>query len=475
MVLTIPLLFMSISFSWQSSKVYAKNEEKDLSEVALHGKSIQIDPLFGYYKDRSVKSIVDEIELAGYESVHYFVVNENQVDGELIDEFRNRGIAVWALVLGNGTYSTAAYPAEWPEWEMELVTPQNDGYTRLSPHSENYRQWKKDVLADLVLKYPFDGIEIAEPYFPEWNGFDTGNYGDIGPNAQKAFFEEYNESEIPDFTDETKSNYYLNDQELYDKWIQFRVDGVNSFLDELINGENGVKDVRPDILVATWSLAIDAGDDSFETLRERQGLDAAEMVGAVQPDIHFFQTHYPDWMRPDLPTDYIKHYRPFVEQLKNVHPNMPLGVQADIGSIQNMIKNQEWVDAFSDTAFAEGFQTWTAYEYFIGGHMYESIPTPMKAVRIDDHEVNISFNKRIDPNSVTDDAVTFVVNGETVLLEDVHYEVDGSILKITNMNLPVETFDVVFNGILDTPDLWLFGGYEANEVVENSSITVEGE
>src|SRR5690625_2051945 len=67
---------------------------KDLKWAALHGKSIQIDPGFPYYQNRSVESIVDEIELAGYNSVHYFVVNENDVNGRLIDAFRKRGIAV---------------------------------------------------------------------------------------------------------------------------------------------------------------------------------------------------------------------------------------------------------------------------------------------------------------------------------------------------------------------------------------------
>src|SRR5690606_38943131 len=121
------------------------------------------------------------------------------------------------------------------------------------------------------------GIEIAEPYFPEWNGIERGVYGDVGPLAQKAFFEKY-KMDIPNFTDEESENYYKKNKELYNLWIDFRVEAVNYFLDELINGKNGVREARPDILVATWSLAIDAGENSVNELEEIQGLNAAAMV-----------------------------------------------------------------------------------------------------------------------------------------------------------------------------------------------------
>ncbi|MBJ8192779.1 N-acyl-D-glucosamine 2-epimerase, partial [Bacillus cereus] len=80
---------------------------------ALSGPSIQIDPLFPYYANRSRDSIADEIALAGYQTVHYFVVRENEVDGALVAAFQRRGIAVWAMVLGNGSFGVSQLPPEW--------------------------------------------------------------------------------------------------------------------------------------------------------------------------------------------------------------------------------------------------------------------------------------------------------------------------------------------------------------------------
>ncbi|KKI92145.1 N-acyl-D-glucosamine 2-epimerase [Bacillus sp. SA1-12] len=445
-----------------------------MREAALNGKSIQIDPGFAYYQGRSVESIADEIKLAGYKAVHYFVVNENNVNGDLIDAFHERGIAVWALVLGNGTYSTERFPKEWPDWQMELLQPLNDGYIRLSPHSEGYKAWKKQALANLVTEYPFDGIEIAEPYFPEWNGIERGVYGDVGPLAQQAFYDKYHQ-DIPDFVNEDSENYYLNNQSLYKKWIHFRVETVNHFLDEIINGENGVRSVRPDILVGTWSLAIDAGKDSLKRLKELQGLDAASMVDKVNPDIHFFQTHWPDWMRDQLPADYFLKYEPFVEQLRKKHPKLPIGIQADIGSFQYMIKGKEWLETFSNTAFSEGYATWTAYEYHLGGYIYHEKPVPLKAEKADDTEVMISFNKRIDPASVSLTESFFLDNGESsVPLEITDLKVDGNHVFISSPQLDSkEPIKVYVKGMKDTPELWLFKGYPANETPDGSYVWIK--
>lgn len=184
-----------------------KKDSENLKLWALEGPSIQIDPTFPYYQNRSRDSVAEEIELAGYRTVHYFVVKETAVDGELIDCLHRRGIAVWALVIGNGTFSTAGLPPEWPSWKMGLMKELNDGFVRFSPFSEAYVQWKKEAVARMLRDYPFDGIEVAEPYFPEWDGLRRGVYGDIGPAAQQAFKEKYG-FDVPEFANRFAANYY---------------------------------------------------------------------------------------------------------------------------------------------------------------------------------------------------------------------------------------------------------------------------
>ncbi len=132
---------------------------------------------------------------------------------------------------------------------------------------------------------------------PEWNGLKSGVYGDIGTNAKNAFKRLYG-VEIPDFRDPSSASYYLRDSERYRLWVEFRVNAVNGFINEIFNGEGGVRQARPGIGVATWSLAVRGGTEAVDKLREEQGLESAAMIKEVSPDIHFLQTHWPDWMDP---------------------------------------------------------------------------------------------------------------------------------------------------------------------------------
>lgn len=440
------------------------------------GPTIQFDPGFSYYQNRSAESIADEFVNNGYTTVRYFVVNENNVNRELVETLKSKGLAVWALVLGNGSYSVEGFPSDWPSWQMELLTPVNDGYYRFSPHSKDYVEWKKKKLSSLVRDIPFDGIEVAEPYFPEWDGINRGVYGDVGPLAQAAFLQQYGLSSIPNFSDPDHFDYYLTNRELYEKWIEFRVKAVNSFLNELINGKDGVRDTRKDIAVATWSLAIDAGGDSVDKLKEIQGLDAAEMITAVRPDIHFLQTHWPDWMKSQdaLPPTYIQQYQSFVDQIRAVHPNIPLGVQADIGSGLWMVKDRAWYSSFGQAAQAMGFSTWTAYEYHLGKYMYEEAPKPVAVTRPHHDHVVISFQKRIDEASaILPGSVSVITQAGEVPIEPEQISVDGNRLIIQSDQLPKKEFRLRIQHITDTPSYWLYNKEQtANVIADGTTVQV---
>lgn len=444
------------------------------AEPGLSGPSIQIDPLFPYYQQRSTESIAEEIHLGGYSTVHYFVVNEHVVDQPLIEAFHRRGMKVWAMVIGNGTFSTDRFPDDWPSWQMKLLKDTHDGFIRLSPFSKGYVQWKKSAMARLVTEYPFDGIEIAEPYFPEWGGIERGVYGDVGPLAQAAFRVRYG-IDMPDFINPEAPNYYAKAKSTYHKWVHFRVEAVNGFINEMINGESGVREARPDIKVATWSLAIDAGPDSMARLREEQGLDAPSMIALVRPDIHFLQTHWPDWSRGNLPADYVKKYQPFMDAIRSRFPDLPLAVQADIGSGKNMIRDQQWLDQFEATVWELGLASWTAYEYHIGGYMYEARPVPAKVTRRSKSELVLSFNKRIDENSVIrDDIFTVWDKGRKVGAVWKTIEVDGNRIILNSEQLPDTSFEMELNLIKDTPDRWLYKDAKANTVPAGLKIIVPG-
>ncbi|MEC0241853.1 N-acyl-D-glucosamine 2-epimerase [Paenibacillus dokdonensis] len=441
---------------------------------ALEGPSIQIDPLFPYYQNRSADSIAEEIQLAGYRTVHYFVVNESQVNAELIESFHQRNIAVWALVIGNGTFSTSHLPQEWPAWKMGLLKELNDGFERFSPFSKEYVQWKKEAVSRMLHDYAFDGVEIAEPYFPEWDGIRRGVYGDIGPAAQQAFQEKHGLA-VPEFMNRFAANYYKKTPDVYAKWIDFRVDAVNALIDEIINGSGGAREIRPDILVATWSLAVDGGAVSTLRLKEWQGLDAISMIGRVKPDLHMLQTHWPDWMKRNLRAEYAGTYESFAAPIRAAFPELPLGIQADVGSRSNMIKDRTWLNRFQNTVYDLGYQTWTAYEYHLGGYMHDEHPVPLAARTEGDTEVVIVFNKRVDPDSTG----MIVADGKEVQEADIdgirveESIVDGNRLWLRFNRLPENRpFDVELRHVRDMPSLWHVKGKRANEIPAGTWISI---
>lgn len=439
---------------------------------ALRGASIQIDPLFPYYADRSPDSIADELVLAGYRNVHYFIVNEQRVDARLVEALQKREIAVWALVLGNGTFSVEHAPPEWASWRMELLRPINDGFERFSHFSQDYIAWKKEVLSVVLDHVPFDGIEIAEPYFPEWNGLERGVYGDIGPLAAQSFRERYGE-DMPEFRDADSARYYTKVPKLYEAWVDLRVDAVNHLVHELINGEQGARAIRPDIKVATWSLAV-RDELAAQRLREWQGLDPISMIGLVQPDLHMLQTHWPDWMKRGLPADYIRDYEPLAAPIREQYPDLPLGIQADIGSRASMIKGRRWLDEFAHQANTLGYRTWTAYEYHIGGYMYAEPPLPSSGLRLSDHEVMITYNKRVDPESVGG-VLLYHLTGLSKPQEwkVAQSAVDGNRLFLRfNKALPQTPFQLEIRDIRDTPNLWLLKGRKANKTPRKTRVSI---
>lgn len=444
----------------------------------MTGASIQIDPLFAYYQDRSADSVAVELEAAGYRCVHYFVVREDQVNDRIVEAIQRRGIAVWAMILGNGAFSTAHLPEDWKQWKMELVKEPNDSYCRLSPFAEEYVQWRKQQAALLVQRVPFDGFEIAEPYFPEWEGLTSGTYGDIGPHAAAAFQAQFS-SVMPEFRDKRSTRYYKKVPELYRQWVELRVQAVNHMIDEVINGAGGVRQVRPDIQIATWSLAVQNGRKGPALLREWQGLDAVSMIRQVKPDMHFLQTHWPDWMKARLPADYIVKYREFLDPIRSSYPGLPVGIQADIGSLPRMVRGAEWLRQFATHVPAAGFDAWTAYEYHVGGYMYEQPPIPLSASRSAADELVVTFNKRIETNAAlsagrytrqTRQISDYVVEELRIRSS----EADGNRLYLWLEGLPTEAFVMRLSGIQDTPQLWLQKRRTANLIPANAHVQVPG-
>lgn len=448
----------------------------DFRYNAMNGRSAVIDPSYPYYKNRSVESIADEIALAGYKSVHYMVVNELEVDANLVKALHDRGLAVWLLVFANGTYSAWGFPSEYTSWEMEVLNANSSaaGFINFSPFSNDYVSWKKQQLASLVATIPFDGVELFESFFPgfAFNGIENTVYGDIGPNAQQAFQEKYG-SAIPNFTDPADPNYYKTNQDLYDKWVQFRIDGISDMLREIFDGAGGIRQAKPGILVGAWGLGVDWGG-GVALEKEYEAQDIGAVVNAIHPDIYFLETNWPDWIKTDLKPDYITTYQPFVDAIKQADPNIPIGIQTDYGSHENTIRSSQWMQDFDSVSTTLGYTTSMGYEFHIGGDTYYTPPAPLAAKRQSDGSVIISFNKRIDEQTASQIGnYSFKVNGANQTINIINIAVDGNRVILQATDFPPGPFEIDVNNIKDTPSLWLFNDLPANTVLPNSSVAVE--
>lgn len=440
----------------------------DLRAQLFSGPTPTVDAAFAYYQGRSADSIAEEIALRGYEAVHMVITSEMRVNAELIDAFHDHGIAVWGMVWAGGTYSTEGFPAEWPEWRQQLITPAApDGFIYLSPYHPGFRAWKKASLSKLVQEYPFDGIELVEAFFPNWNGLQSGVYGDIGPYAQAAFRDRFGK-EPPNFTDRSSPLYYTKVPELFEEWTQFRVDTVTEWLDDLINGPGGIREARPNIPVATWTLATD-WPGSMEKARVDLGEDLAAVIETVKPDIHFLQTNWPDWIKGELAPDYVRRYEPYVNVIRGVAPDLPIGIQADTGSQVQNRRDWDWIAAFKEASWETGFVTSTMYEYHIAKYMYTEAPRIVQAQRLDSQTVRLSFNKRIDRFSARSLDQFEVVTSEAgrtphPSLSVSRTVVDGHRIDVTLQGPEDASNSDIYlrvHGVRDTPMLRLLKEYPA--------------
>jgi len=368
----------------------------------VEGSSVQFDPGFAYYQNRSADSVAREIEANGYRVVRYIVTNDGAIRDDLIEAFHRRKMSVWYQTFGNGFYGDApgALPSGWQKWKpVFLGQDLNEGYTFLSMSNAEYRRWKTAQILAVLAKHKFDGVEIAEPFQMGWGGPEKGLYGDVCDAALAAFRNQTGYDAPPDFRNAASPSWYKTDRARYRAWTDFRVDQVNSYLKEL---RDGVKAKFPSKPFSVWMLANTTGvpgRDPADVIREWQGIDAVSMAKTVRPDLVCFQTNWPDWSNPDLPGDYPNQYRPFFEPLKKAFPKLPIIFQADTGSLKEMRRDRRWIEAFESTCKKLGAGS-TYYMYDISRWQYTE-PPAAKKVEVSGNRVTVVFQKRIDAHLAT--------------------------------------------------------------------------
>jgi len=438
------------------------------TKALLTGVTMQFDAGFKYYQDRSPESIAAEFAANGYKVVHYCVTKDSAINGDIVKALHREGIKVWYQTFCHVAYDTSDFPPNWQSWRMKLRTPATD-YNRMCMTNPEYREWKRAQVVDVMKKYPFDGCELVEPFWPSYPGPQEPTYGCLCDSCSKEFLRLHPDCDaIPEFTDQDSPMYYTKAPEHYRKWVNFRVRSIADFMEVVLNSPNGLRKARPDAPVMLWSLAQDV-PNSVPALRESQGCDAADLAVNARPDAICFQSNWQDWTKPVLPPDYVLAYKPFVANLWKAVPGMPVAVQLDIGSSKDARRSDAWVRSATTASKQMGALGTVSYEYFIGKSRYDD-PPKLVFTRPTAGGVTLVFQKRVDEGRSGDATNYIVTDAKGQVLKVTRARSDGNLIHLNISGLKAgKRYTVKAFEITDTPDRWLFPGYSAHKVANVKS------
>ena len=436
----------------------------------LLGASIEVDPGFAYYSQRSPESIAREIEVNGFKVVRYVVTNDQGIDDGLIKAFHSRGIAVSYCTFTNGFYGDpTGLPKWWESWKTVLYKPTDYGYTFLSLSSGDYRSWKSAQIVDVMKKHAFDAVELVEPFQVNWGGPDAGGYGDLSAPALEAFRKASGNSEPPEFADQTSPRFWKTDRALYKSWVDFRAGAVTDFLATVCRAVRSAGVGKP---ICVWALANtppQSGQDPVALAREWQGVDAGDIASKVKPDLICFQTNWPDWSTPALPANYVEKYKPFVDELR-LKSKVPFIVQADTGSQPDTRRTRKWMSDFEQACKKLGAAGWTAYSYEIAMWLYTEAPE-VRSVEVHGDQILLVFQKRLDKASA-EDLGHYAFSGEPRLTGAV---CDGNLVRLTVAGLSPGSYALRIAGVTDDPTRLEVKGQKPNVCSQTVKVVVPGQ
>ena len=433
---------------------------------AVLGKSVQVDPSFAYYADRSPESIAAELKVNGYDAIRYIVVQESAANAKLVAACRAGGVAVCYTTLGNGVYSTGDLPRGWEAWQVRAKKggQSSPGFTYLCLNHPDYRRWKKSQVVATLRRIRFDSFEIMESFWPAYEGPVSAGYGCVCDHCRAAFLRLHPAAKgIPNFTDASEPEYYRKNRELYQQWIEFRAGSVASFLDDIVNGPNGVRANFPGMPVGVWGIA-DGVPDGVAKLKEWEGIDGALLVRTVRPDWYVIQTDWPDWTKAELAPGYVAQYKPFVDAIRATGSKVPIEVQTDNGSREDCRRGSNWLSECERAGQQVGITGIVAYEYHLSRDMYEAAPRPMRALG-DGNTITVIFNKRLNALSAVDCAKFTVDPGGLLSVK-----ADGNEVKLEVTGHPRR---VTARELSDDPSRRLFKNHPAVTMPSPMTLAVE--
>lgn len=351
------------------------------------GPNVYIQTANKYYAGKTWEKAAEEIKNKGYTAVHLTPVeltpSTYYKQKEMVDAFHKAGLPV-ALTIYPGT-DFWAYNA-YPQWHQSFL---KGGGSKWSwrvyncLREEEFIDYTIKYLQEQFLEYGYDALHISEPWLEVWGGPNNPElYACFCDRCRSAFENETGVDPVELFNNRSQY-YYTKNPELYQKWVDFRVDTVASFVDKIIKG---LREVKPDVPVYVMFLS-DVTVEPGKT-REYQAMDLERF--AEIGDGVIIETAWQDWTRSDLWPGYILSYgMEYSPRVFAANPDALIFAQPDVGSNwDEMHRSPQWLLDFSAYAYRTGFDGYIVYEYSQMG--YRMLPST--EIILDDFEKTESGN-----------------------------------------------------------------------------------
>jgi hypothetical protein len=225
----------------------------------------------------------------------------------------------------------------------------------------------EDKVERFCREVPYDGIQLAEPWFEVWGGAYKSNptrhaYACLCEDCRREFKKIANLDPIELFQDD--SPHYFEKPEnhvAYEEWMKFRVDAINSFSNRCYQaarrGRPGIKIVH--MYLADCTVKLDAS-------REYQAMDLEEIIKSINPDMLTIEDSWQDWTQPGLkPSFILKYGEAYTERIKKIAPHLKIQSHLDIGSRKDTKRDYRFIREFSALSHRAGFVSPSYYEYSI--------------------------------------------------------------------------------------------------------------
>ncbi|MCX7919743.1 MAG: hypothetical protein N3A72_09110 [bacterium] len=337
--------------------------------LGIFGPTISIDPLFEFYKPKSWHEWAKDIKSFGFTAVRLVIVTDIPIATqlEIVTAFHQEGLGCVLQIFP--TTDFAAYE-QHPEWRQRLLSggSKYDWRVYLCPNHSEFVKFMCARIERTLRRVPYDGIQLAEPWFEVWGGpYEDnpakGGYACLCDSCVKEF-RRFTGVNPRDMFDE-KNKYYFtkpDNRNLYEQWIEFRIDTITAFSKKLFDT---AKQARPGI--KTFGMYLSDCRIKLDAVREYQAQDLEKIIDVVQPDAITIQDAWQDWTQPDLKPDFILAYaNAYVSRIRN-RAKYPIIIQthADMGSRKETKRDYQWLRQFSAYSRLGGFDAPSYYEYSV--------------------------------------------------------------------------------------------------------------